>query len=117
MNKLYILGHLQAKSLEYRRYDDFRAPDFCVVNCEKTGRTRPIPDANEEWVIQATLSVTFWANTAQYQQARVIAERTLAHRLYADVLGDLAELHMQISNGDKRACTEIVFRIEGKIRM
>jgi len=115
MSILSVLDRLETRSTGYRRMDDFSAPDFFKVESGETGKIRPGIYANEEWYIQATLSVTFWANQAQFQFAKEIAEHALVNRLYYDVLSDLNELQLQISNGDKMACREIVCRIKSKI--
>jgi hypothetical protein len=112
MSRVSILEHLEARSIGYRHLDEFDAPDFCTVKYGETGKSRYGLDANQEWCLEATISVTFWANTAQYQHAREIAERALVHRLYADVLRELPELRMQISNGSRMGCLRIVDRIE-----
>jgi hypothetical protein len=117
MPRSYVLEHLQERSLGYRRRDDFMAPDFFAVKCGPTNvPLRPGTDANEQFCLEATLSVTFWANQAQFSRAREIAERALIHRLYADVLADLTELHLQINNGDRDACHKIVCNIESKLK-
>lgn len=115
MPQLNVLDRLQEQSLGYRRMDDFNAPDFFKVDCGGTGRLRPGLDANEEWCLTATLAVTFWANGAQYSRAKEIAEHALVHRLYADILGDLAELQLQISSGGRDECHRIVNRIKSKL--
>jgi hypothetical protein len=116
MTRLSILDNLRERSLGYHRMDEFNAPDFCTVRCAPTAAPlRPGLDANEQWALEATLSVTFWANRAQFPQVKEKAEKALVHRLYADILGDLAELQLQISNGNKMACHEIVHQIQSKL--
>lgn len=115
MARIEILSRLEERSLGYRRMDDFHAPDFFKVESRETRRVRPGSDANEEWCLTATLAVTFWANRAQFSRAKEIAEHALVHRLYYDILGDFAELQLQISNGGRDECHRIVNRIKSKL--
>jgi hypothetical protein len=95
--------------------DDFRSPVFFEITSEETGNTRPGLDANQEFYLEARLTVTFWANRAQYECARELAETVLVHRLYGDILGELSELKLQISNGDRGASMLAVSRLEQKL--
>ena len=116
MSRLNVLDHLEERSLGYRRLDDFNAPDFFTVGCGATGKHLQYgSDPNEEWCLTATIAVTFWANPAQHSRAKEIAKKALVHRLYADILGDLAELHLQISSGNRDECQRIVCQIQSKI--
>ena len=110
-----ILGRLQAKQTGMRRYDEFREP-VLSVDCGKTGEVRPYTrDANEEWHLTGTVRVTFWANKAQFSDAIKVAEKALIARLYADVLAELPELRLAISNGDRRSASAVLDRIEATI--
>ncbi len=49
MTRLHILDRLQAKSLNYRRMDDFLSPDFFTMECQKTGQIHSLDSRTEEW--------------------------------------------------------------------
>ena len=110
-----ILENLQAKETGNRRLDEFREP-VLVVDYVKTGQIRhDTTDSNSEWHLTATLCVTFWANNAQLSTAKKLAEKVLVARLYQDVLAELPELRLAISNGDRRAALRVCDRIDAKI--
>lgn len=111
-----ILQQLQAERTGTQRMDDFREPPF-TVECGTTGKIRPDTlDANEEWHLTARVGVTFWANKAQFHDAMKVAERALIARLYEDVLAELPELRLALSDGNRRAALEICGRIESKLK-
>lgn len=47
------------------------------------------------------VTVRFWANRAQLEDARRVATRQLAACLYGDMLGIIASLESAIMNGDQ----------------
>lgn len=113
---LTALEHLRERNTHYKRRDEFMAPEFCTIMCAPTAAPRRYDtDTNEQWILEVMFSVTFWANRVQYPKAREIAERTLIHRLYGDILADLSELKLAIINGDKDACLQVCFEMEGKL--
>ena len=112
-----ILQDLMAEKTGRRRIDDFRDPPFTV----EYGKTGNINDpqnlaTNEEWHLTAKVRVTFWANKAQFHDAMKIAERALIARLYEDIIIELPELRLALSDGNRRAALEIFGRIESKLR-
>ena len=114
--RLDILNRLEATRTGMRGRNEFNQTPFLKIETGKTGKVKPYTlDANEEWHLTAKLTVTFWANQAQFERASDTAERALVSRLYADVLGEVNELRLQISNGDQLACMEICDRIESKL--
>lgn len=117
MSRLEVLTRLESIGTGIRGVDDFRSQTpFFEIEMGETGKWKPNTlDANEEWHLTAKLTVTFWANRAQLDRARETAERALVHRLYADTLGDLAELRLAISNGDRSASMAVCDRIESKL--
>lgn len=115
MDHMKIIDRLYKKSDGIRRMDDFRSPAFFEIETGQTGATRPGTDANTQHYLEAKVSVTFWANQAQYERARELAQQALVHRLYGEILGELSELRLQISNGDRRAAMEAVDRLGSKL--
>ena len=115
MDHMKIIEHLQEKSEAIRRMDDFRSPDFFKIESGQTGKVIPGTDANTEHYLEAKIAVTFWANQAQYHDARKLAQEVLVHRLYGDVIAELSELRLQISNGDRVACLMTVDRLGSKL--
>lgn len=111
-----IFEQLRAERTGMRRQDEFRE-DVLTVDYGKTGEIRPYTlNANEEWHLTGTLRVTFWANKAQFDDAIKIAERAMIARLFGDVLAELPELRLAISNGDRRGCLSVCDRIEAKLK-
>jgi len=110
-----ILDHLLQKSNDIRRMDDFQSPEFFKMKSGETGVTRPGIDATTQFYLEATVSVTFWANPAQYHYARELAEQALLHRLYGGILGEISEVRLQVSNGCREAAMVAVNRLESKL--
>jgi hypothetical protein len=97
------------------RRDEF-VSDIISVTSGETGRIRDHEiDANQEWFLEAKVAVTFWANKAQYQTAREIAEKALMAELYSDVLVELRMARLAISNGDKIEAFKVIDRIQNII--
>ena len=92
-------------------YDEFVKP-LVYWNVGETGEVRDhTPDRNQEWFLEATVRITFWANKAQYHDAARLAETALLHRLYEPVLRELHNMRLAISNGDKREAFAVVDRM------
>lgn len=99
-----IIDQLREERSMQRRVSDFREPAVEVVNCEKTEEIREHTlDLSEEYRLSATVSVTFWANRAQYSRSRQMAERVLLDRLYGDTLALLNEAEKGVYDGDAKA--------------
>lgn len=110
-----ILKQLTDRATGIRRRDPFASGhDYLDIDCKTTGRERD--GFQEEWELSANLSVCFWANRAQYQRARGIAEQALVAFLYAEILGDLAQLRLHVSDGDRDACHRVISIIEHKLK-
>lgn len=108
-----VLQQLHRRRTGMQRYDEFDTPAAYDVHCGATGEMRPDTlDRNEEWQLSATLCVTFWANQAKFDTAVKIAERALSHRLYGDVLSELYQLRLAVSNGDRRAAYIVIDRLQ-----
>lgn len=83
------------------------------IRRRETGEIRPYTlDANKEHELSATLAVRFWANSAQLESARKVAERALANLLYHDVLGKLSEIEHAVMDSDGRRA----FQVCGELR-
>lgn len=115
MDVCEIIRQLHVKSDNIQRMDDFQSPRFFDMNSGETGEYRPGLDANTQFYLEARITTTFWANGAQYDQARRLAEHALIHRLYGDILGNMAELRLQISNGNRMACLKLLNQMEAKL--
>jgi hypothetical protein len=109
--RLNALDRLIETKTETRGFDEFAS-----VHCKKTGEIKDYTsDKNEEYVITLALRVNFWANQAQYNEARQFAEKVLVAKLYHEILGDLSELRLQISNGHRYEAMKICNSIESKL--
>jgi hypothetical protein len=115
MDHFKIIDHLYKKSESIRRMDDFRSHPFFTIETGQTGAVRPRTDANTEHYLEARITTTFWANQAQFEHARELAEQALVYRLYGEVIAELSELRLQISNGNREACLMAVDRLGSKL--
>lgn len=107
-----IRKNLNVRQGFMQRRDEF-VSDIISVTSGETGRIREYEiDANQEWFLEAKVSVTFWANKAQYQTAREIAERALMAELYSDVLVELRLARLAISDGNKIEAFKVIDRIQ-----
>ena len=102
MSQLEILQRLETVNQGMRRVDGFRELPFLVTDTERTGKVEPYGfGVNEQWVLTASLQVTFWAASNHFLESRKAAEQVLVRRLYGDVLGILSEIKLQINSGDR----------------
>lgn len=91
--------------------DEFNGPMQCFTG--ETGEVRDfISDRNKQWFLEAQLQVTFWANDAQRQDEERYARRALMNYLYSDVLCELANLRMAISDGNRRKANTALDKID-----
>jgi hypothetical protein len=80
----------------------FRRPIIAEAATRETGNVLPYQlDSNREYELIAKVGVTFWANDAQYESARRIAEKHLAAVLYGDFLSLIDECAHAVSDGDE----------------
>src|ERR1700744_2080282 len=100
-----IFEDLQQKATGQERPNSLWAPPLSIsFDRRETGRIEPMGFANsKEYELSVTLASRFWANQAQLQQAREVAERSLATLLYHDVLGRLSQIEHAVINGDGEA--------------
>ena len=110
-----IIEKLQEERTGLRMVSDFRDPPTLDVKCGKTGDTRIGLDANEEYVLKATVAVSFWANQAQYSDGRKHAETVLLHRLYEPLPRLIRECMRSISDGDSRTALKWCARMLDEI--
>lgn len=97
--------------------------DFVSIGTIMTGNVKPFElSMNEEYRLEARIAVNFWANKAEFNDAKDIALRTLYAGLYAEVMQFLPRLRLAISDGSKsdafRICNlmESVMRKPGHIK-
>lgn len=95
-----LLQRLEELATHQRRRSGFRK--LIVESSErKTGEIRPAGFAtSEEYELFVRLGVVFWANSAQYIDARQQAERHLAHEFYRDQLLLLNRVRSAVFDGD-----------------
>ena len=111
-----IIESLIERRTGFRGRDGMAADPMVEISLEKTGRVRDYtPDSNEEYALTAYFRVLFWANQAQRSGARVIAERTLRHQLFAPLLAELSEAESAASDGDRIRVLEAVSRLRKQI--
>jgi hypothetical protein len=105
-----------SEELQVRAGNNFRIDDFdnnVQIMAGDTGNIRDYtPDRNQEWFLEATVRVTFWANRAQRASAEEVARCALMHGLYSDVLAELAFLGQAVSDGDRERCFASLSRID-----
>ena len=96
-----------------RRDDFFGQPLRVTLSDEATGQIRDYTsDRNEQFALTGVLTVTYWANKAQRSDARRVAEKTLAHLLYSDVLRQVAMARQAVSDGDRVRAMNVLGDLE-----
>ena len=78
-----------------------------------TGETRPNIDRSDEFELRLHIVVPFWANKAQFHNARNAAMKVLATTLYEDALREVSRLRLCIHSGDALGALDCADRIEG----
>jgi hypothetical protein len=93
------------------RLSDFSEP--LTLQEQKTGEISDFGfAAREQYELRATLRIMFWANRAQYIEARKHAETALMHRVFAPVLAEVAEIRKAVFDGDAHAALEACGRMQ-----
>lgn len=111
-----ILEKLEERMTRNRRTNLWPEPSMLEMACDKTGiATGPRYSDQEEYELIGKLRVSFWANRAQYEDARLNAERLFLMRLYGNILPHLAELRSAISNGDASNALSCISEMEKEI--
>jgi hypothetical protein len=64
--------------------------------------------------IDVVVGVEFTANSAQYEHAKRNAELVLLHRIYGDILGDMAEITKAVYDNDGRRIINICSKIKDR---
>jgi hypothetical protein len=109
---MLLSKELMARKGDVVRVDNFSDPLVQIVQGE-TGRLREHTlDRTQEWFLEATARVTFWANKAQFYDSKRDAQRQLMRYLYSDVWLELARLRSAVNDGDKEACWAALGRID-----
>jgi hypothetical protein len=100
-----------------RRNDFFRRPVSVEMEDKATGNIRPyVMDSNEEFTLTAAVTVSYWANQAQRNDARRNAEHVLAGFLYRDVLAKLSEVRHAIFDGDANEALAKIGELEESLK-
>lgn len=111
-----ILDNLTESRTDQYRCSDFRAPALLEMDCKGTDNYRPqVLDRNEEFELRATVGVRFWANKAQYRDARKTAERVLLDRMYGETLALLNEARKAVFDGDATATLAVLDQIKSNL--
>ena len=82
---------------------------------DQTGETRPGTDRNTEFRTTLTVGVAFWANQAQYHDAKRDADRTLLHHLYRDILSEFSYMRTAARGQDYESVLQAIGRAEEKL--
>lgn len=91
--------------------------DFVSIGTCATGNVNPYElSGNEEYRMEARIAVKFWANKAEFHDAKDIALRTLYAGIYAEVLQFLPRLRLAISDGSKADAFRICDLMESVMR-
>lgn len=108
-----MLDKIEERATGMCKPDEFmRTPAGVTIEVEQDIDSKPAEFARTfEHELRMRCFVRFWANKAQYPDARQMAERRMAHLIYADVLAALGEIQHAISDGDRMAaltrCAEL----------
>lgn len=80
------------------------APQMCVPFAEssvaRNGQDHPTIDRSRGYALRATVGVDFWANQAQYSDARKAAVRSLVVAMYIEVFQAIDHIHGLLYAGD-----------------
>ena len=87
-------------------------PMEVTMTTQATGTVRGIIDRRDEFELRLQIAVPFWANKAQFSDARLAAMRHLAKALYEDALREVSRLRLCIHSGDAIGALECADRIE-----
>lgn len=111
-----IFDALVARCDGLQRVDGFgdSGPRITAI-AEPTGEFRPGLDRNERWMLTARVTVHFWANKAQFPEARIMAERQLAVALYGDFLADVTKASAAVIDGDRSAALAALDALRDRI--
>lgn len=113
-----VLDKLRERAMGVYRTSDWIRP-IKVEQAERlTGETRPgTLDKNEQYELDLTIRVQYWANTVQRAQCRKIAERHLANMLYRDVIAGLHQVESAIAEGEQlialKLCSALINDLRG----
>ena len=110
---VHLFDRLEERTTGAQRPDDLWGAPLCAkMDSRETGEIRPYTvDRCTEHELTLRIAVKFWANRAQYCNARNVAERALATLLYHDVLGKLSQIEHAVMDSDGHrafaACGEL----------
>ena len=108
-----MLKKLLKEERNYSRFpNSLRQRPFFELECERIEPAIETKDLIEEYSLVATVAVTFRAYQSNYHDAKALAERTLIHRLYSDILSEIPRLELAITGGDGDSALECVSRIK-----
>ncbi|MCP4079450.1 MAG: hypothetical protein GY743_04315 [Planctomycetaceae bacterium] len=68
--------------------------------------------SSTKYQLRATLTVDYWANTAQKEQARERAIKLLQRTIYEDILLLSSQLHDAVEKGDKSLCHKLIDKLD-----
>ena len=103
-----IITGLQERRSGNQRISDFDVEPTLNMTAVESGNIRPgTMDRHTEFILTARIVTNFWANQAQYNDARRTAERVLAHQLFQPLPQMLDALRRAIFSGDTREALSI----------
>lgn len=71
--------------------------------------------AQTRFILQVVIAVDFWANKAQYSDARRNAERYFLAKLYENLHPHLVDLHKAISDGSIHDAQDALVKLQQEI--
>lgn len=81
-----------------------------------SGDALPSSSVQRRYRLSAVLNIDYWTSPSNQAEAEKAARRQLMTHLYSDVLCDFAELRLRIVEMDTRLATEILDRIDRRLR-
>jgi len=86
-----------------------------IVDCERTFKDNPTVDRTFGYCLEAKLYVEFWANNAQYSDARKHAEKTLLQQVYREVLHELEHTRSCLYAQDIPAALNVIDKLQTEL--
>jgi hypothetical protein len=97
------------KPMYQRKIDEFRQMDDFKLSVKKDSISSI--SYEDAYVITANMNVHFHANRVNYENAKEAALSLLMSSFYHDIIPQLKELRVNISDGDKRKSLNMVNEI------
>ena len=106
-----MLKKLLKEEREYKQFpNSLRQRPFFEITSNKI--EKPTLDCLEEFSLVATVAITYRTYESNHNEVRNLAEKTLIHRLYSDILSEIPRLELAITSGNGDDAMECVSRIK-----